>query len=197
MGQVVDAAITDGVAHLLAMHYGFWQAGVWELARGRNITDGGAPFYDVYETSDGEYVSVGAVESKFYLELVRRLGLEVSDLPPQNDRAGWGRLRERLSATFKTRTRNEWCAILEGGDACFAPVLNLREATLHPHNVARKTHVDLAGVLHPAPAPRFSGTPSDLRKPPPAPGEDTDSALATWGFSQEEVMALRQSAVIN
>jgi alpha-methylacyl-CoA racemase len=196
VGQVVDAAITDGVANLLTMHYGFRQAGEWALERGSNLTDGGAPFYDVYETRDGLYVSVGAVESKFYVELLKRLGLAEVDLPAQHDRDGWSLLRERLAATFKTRTREEWCGLLEGTDACFAPVLDMDECVRHPHNVARKTHVEFDGVLNPAPAPRFSVTPSEIRKAPPAPGEDTDAALLDWGFSASELAALRRSGAV-
>jgi alpha-methylacyl-CoA racemase len=196
VGQVVDAGITDGVANLLTMHYGFRQAGEWALQRGSNLTDGGAPFYDVYETRDGLFVSVGAVESKFYVELLQRLGLAEAELPAQHDRGGWSLLRARLAATFKTRTREQWSGLLEGTDACFAPVLDMDECVRHPHNVARKTHVEFDGVLNPAPAPKFSATPSDIRKAPPAPGEDTDAALLDWGFSASEIAALRRSGAV-
>jgi alpha-methylacyl-CoA racemase len=196
VGQVVDAGITDGLANLLTMHYGFRQSGDWSATRGTNLTDGGAPFYDVYETHDGLYVSVGAVEHKFYVELLVRLGLADDDLPAQDDRDGWGRIRERLAAVFKTRTRDEWCAVLEGTDACFAPVLDMDECVLHPHNVARKTHIEFDGVLNPAPAPRFSVTPSMLRKAPPAPGEDTDAALRDWQFSAAEIATLKASGAV-
>jgi alpha-methylacyl-CoA racemase len=195
-GQVVDAAIADGVANLLAMHYGYRQAGEWSLDRGTNVTDGGAPFYDVYLTKDARYVSVGAVEKKFYLELLQRLGLGQIDLPAQDDRGGWEQVRARLQDMFKTRTRDEWCSLLEGTDACFAGVLDMDESVRHPHNVARKTHVEFQGVLNPAPAPRFSATPSDIRKAPPAPGEDTDAALLDWQFSAAEIASLKAVGAI-
>jgi alpha-methylacyl-CoA racemase len=195
-GQVVDAAITDGVANLLAMHYGYRQAGEWSLDRGTNITDGGAPFYDVYLTKDARYVSVGAVERKFYLDLLQRMGLGQVDLPAQDDRGGWAQIRARLQDIFKTRTRDEWCDLLEGTDACFAGVLDMDECVHHPHNVARKTHVEFQGVLNPAPAPRFSATPSDIRKAPPAPGEDTDGALRDWQFSAAEIASLKAVGAI-
>ncbi len=195
-GQVVDAAITDGVANLLAMHYGYRQAGGWSLERGTNVTDGGAPFYDVYLTKDARYVSVGAVEKKFYLDLLQRMGLGQVDLPAQDDRGGWAQIRARLQDMFKTRTRDEWCSLLEGTDACFAGVLDMDESVRHPHNVARKTHVEFQGVLNPAPAPRFSATPSDIRKAPPAPGEDTDDALLDWQFSAAEIASLKAVGAI-
>jgi alpha-methylacyl-CoA racemase len=195
-GQVVDAAIADGVANLLAMHYGYRQAGEWSLDRGTNVTDGGAPFYDVYLTKDARYVSVGAVEKKFYLELLQRLGLGQIDLPAQDDRGGWEQVRARLQDMFKTRTRDEWCSLLEGTDACFAGVLDMDESVRHPHNVARKTHVEFQGVLNPAPAPRFSATPSDIRKAPPVPGEDTDAALLDWQFSAAEIASLKAVGAI-
>jgi alpha-methylacyl-CoA racemase len=195
-GQVVDAAIADGVANLLAMHYGYRQAGEWSLDRGTNVTDGGAPFYDVYLTKDARYVSVGAVEKKFYLDLLQRMGLGQIDLPAQDDRGGWEQLRARLQNMFKTRTRDEWCSLLEGTDACFAGVLDMDESVRHPQNVARKTHVEFQGVLNPAPAPRFSATPSDIRKAPPAPGEDTDGALLDWQFSAAEIASLKAVGAI-
>jgi alpha-methylacyl-CoA racemase len=195
-GQVVDAAIADGVANLLAMHYGYRQAGEWSLDRGTNVTDGGAPFYDVYLTKDARYVSVGAVEKKFYLDLLQRMGLGQIDLPAQDDRGGWEQVRARLQDMFKTRTRDEWCSLLEGTDACFAGVLDMDESVRHPQNVARKTHVEFQGVLNPAPAPRFSATPSDIRKAPPTPGEDTDGALLDWQFSAAEIASLKAVGAI-
>lgn len=196
LGQVVDAAVTDGAANLLTMHYGFRQGGEWDLARGENVTDGGAPFYDVYRTKDDRYVSIGAVEHKFYRELLRRIGVSVDELPPQDDRSNWEAIRARLTAVFRTRTRDEWCQVLEGTDACFAPVLDMDECVHHPHNVARKTHIQFEGVMNPAPAPRFSVTPSALRAAPPAPGQDTDSVLADAGFSIAEVASLRAARSI-
>jgi alpha-methylacyl-CoA racemase len=197
VGQVVDAAVTDGVANLLTMHYGFRQAGVWSVERGSNLTDGGAPFYDVYETRDGLFVSVGAVEGRFFAALLSRLGITAAELPKQDDRAGWPAIRRRLAQTFKTRTRTEWCSILEGTDACFAPVLDMDECVKHPHHVARKTHVEFEGVLHPSPAPRFSATPSEIRKAPSAPGEDTRDVLEEWGFSKDEIESLQRAGAIS
>jgi alpha-methylacyl-CoA racemase len=196
VGQVVDAAVTDGVANLMTMHYGFRQAGAWSVERGSNLTDGGAPFYDVYETQDGLFVSVGAVEGRFFAELLSRLGIGSEELPKQHDRAGWTLIRSRLAQTFKSRTRAEWCSILEGSDACFAPVLDMDECVKHPHHVARNAHVEFDGVLHPSPAPRFSATPSDIRKAPPALGEDTRGALAEWGFSKDEITSLQRAGAI-
>jgi alpha-methylacyl-CoA racemase len=196
VGQVVDAGITDGVANLLTMHYGYRQGGEWSIDRGTNLTDGGAPFYDVYETKDGLYIAIGAVEMKFYRELLQRIGVQQDDLSAQHDRSGWPKMHERLTQVFKTRTRDEWCQALEGTDACFAPVLDMDECVKHPHNVARKTHIEFDGVINPAPAPRFSETPSEIRKPPPAPGEDTDAALLDWEFSVSEIAALKASGAI-
>jgi alpha-methylacyl-CoA racemase len=197
VGQVVDAAIVDGVANLLSMHYGLRQAGFWSVDRGSNMLDGGAPFYDVYETSDGRFVAIGAIENRFFGELLRRLGFNGAELPQQNDREGWATIRARLAEVFKSRTRDEWSRLLEGTDACFAAVLDMDECVHHPHHVARGTYVELDGVLHPAPAPRFSATPSEIRKAPSAPGEDTRSVLADCGFSEEEIAALTEAGAIN
>jgi alpha-methylacyl-CoA racemase len=196
VGQVIDAAITDGVANLMTMHYGLWQAGTWSLQRGVNLTDGGAPYYDIYETQDGLYVSIGSFESKFYAELLQRLELTDAGVPPQNDRGGWDRMRAMLASKFKTKTRAQWCALLEGTDVCFAPVLDMEEATRHPHNLARKAHVELDGVIHPTPVPRFSVTPSAVRKAASAPGEDTEAALAEWGFQPAEIESLRRGRAV-
>ena len=158
-GQVVDAAISDGTANLMSLVYSYYQTGFWSLDRGENVVDSGSPFYDVYETSDGRYVSVGAVEKKFYADLLDRLGLDQNELPRQNDKAGWPALRDRFGSVFLSKTQAEWCEIFDGSDACFAPVLDINEAVHHPHNQYRKTHVDIDGVINPAPAPRFSHTP--------------------------------------
>jgi alpha-methylacyl-CoA racemase len=195
-GQVVDAGVTDGVANLLTMHYGFRQAGEWSLSRGSNLTDGGAPFYDVYRTRDELFVSVGAVEPKFFAELLRRLGIRPEDVPAQHDRSAWDAMRGRLAELFATRTRDEWCTLLEGTDACFAPVLDMDECVRHPHNVARGTYIEFEGVINPAPAPRFSETPSELRGVPPAPGQDTLQALRDWNFSEREIETLKDTGAI-
>ncbi|MDH4095161.1 MAG: CoA transferase, partial [Betaproteobacteria bacterium] len=167
-GQVVDAAMVEGASLLAAMFSGFLAAGRWSEERGANILDSGAPWYDTYETKDGKHVAIGAIEAKFYEELVQRLGLP--GLPAQNERAGWPRMRKAFADAFKSRTRDEWCAVFEGSDACFAPVLSFSEARRHPHNVARRSFVASAGVEQPAPAPRFSATPPAVRREPPERG---------------------------
>ncbi|MCW5891148.1 MAG: CoA transferase [bacterium] len=195
-GQVVDAAITDGAASLMTLFYGLAGAGLWHGERGRNLLDTGAHFGEIYETRDGKYVSVLAIEPKFYAELCRRIGLDPATLPAQNDQGEWPALKERFAAVFRTKTRDEWCAILEGTDACFAPVLPMAEAPAHPHNVARGTFVEVGGVVQPAPAPRFSRTPGAIQSPPARPGEHTDAALADWGFAADEIAALRAAKAI-
>jgi alpha-methylacyl-CoA racemase len=187
-GQVVDAAMVDGASLLAAMFSGFLASHNWSEERGVNLLDTGAPWYDVYLTSDGKYVSIGSIEGKFYAELVSRLKL---DLPGQYDRSRWPEMRKRLSEVFLTKTRDEWCKVFEGSDACFAPVLSFSEARLHPHSVARRSFVDLAGVAQPAPAPRFSRTPAAARRSPPERGAGGRAALQDWGFRGEEMERLR------
>ena len=195
-GQVVDAAMVEGAAYLITMLYEWIAWGVWKDEPGTNMLDTGAHFYDVYETSDGEYVSIGSIEPQFYAELMRLSGLEKEDLPAQFDRAEWPAMKERLAALFHTKTRDEWCRILEGSDVCFAPVLSLREAPAHPHNVARKNFVEVDGAIQPAPAPRFSRTPAAIQRPPAVPGQHTDEILAGWGFSGAEIARLRVARAI-
>lgn len=195
-GQVVDAAMVDGAASLSTFLYGLGAAGLWTEKRGENILDTGAPWYEVYETSDRRHISIGAIEGRFYADLLRRLGLEHEDLPRQHDRAGWPRLKERFAEVFRTRTREEWCAALEGSDVCFAPVLTPREAIQHPHNQARGTFVEVEGVVQPGPAPRFSRTRPEIQRPPSAPGADTAAALADWGVGAEEIGRLQEAGVI-
>jgi len=163
-GQVVDAAMVEGAALLATMFAGFLKAGSWSEARGDNILDTGAPWYDVYETKDRKYVSIGSIETRFYEELLQKLG--VPDLG-QHDRKRWPEMRERFATVFKTKTRDEWCKVFDGSDACFAPVLSWSEARRDAHNVARKAYVEIAGVEQPAPAPRFSRTPAGVRRSPP------------------------------
>jgi alpha-methylacyl-CoA racemase len=180
-GQVVDAAIVDGAAHLTTMAYGMLAAGTWRDSRGENLLDSGAPFYDVYATADGRYVAVGALEPKFYAELLRLLGLDGDpDLPDRLDVARWPELRRRFAEAFARRTRDEWTEIFEGTDACVAPVLSLAEAPEHPHLAARGTFTRADGVVQPAAAPRFSATPAAPGGPPPAPGEHTAEILTDW-----------------
>jgi alpha-methylacyl-CoA racemase len=179
-GQVVDAAIVDGTAHLLAMTHSMLASGTWSDRRGVNLLDGGAPFYSVYQTSDGRYMAVGALEGKFYAELLARLGID-EDPAGQYDRAGWPALRTRIAAAFGRRTQAEWAEVFAPSDACVAPVIGLREAAEHPHIKARGTIVERDGLLQPAPAPRFSLTPAALSTPPALPGQHTDEVLTAWG----------------
>jgi alpha-methylacyl-CoA racemase len=196
-GQVVDAAMVDGSAALMAMTWGLRAMGVFDEENlGGNVLDTGAPFYDTYETADGKFVSVGALERQFFAELVERLGLSNEDLPAQMDRSGWPVLRERFTEVFKSKTRDEWREILEHTDACFAPVLTMSEATEHPHIRARDTVVELEGVQQPAPAPRFSRTPGAITRRAAQPGQHTDQALADWGFGPDELAKLRDAGAI-
>jgi alpha-methylacyl-CoA racemase len=196
-GQVVDAAMVDGAAVLTAMFHGFMATGMWTEERGTNLLDTGAPFYDVYQTSDGEYVSIGSLEPQFYAELLRLSGLGArDDLPHQHDRSQWPVTRERLATIFASKTRDEWCSIMDGTDVCFAPVLSLRDAPRHPHNVHRGTFVEVGGVVQPAPAPRFSRTGAAVDRPAAHPGQHTDEALADWGFSGDEIAKLRDTGAV-
>jgi alpha-methylacyl-CoA racemase len=195
-GQVVDVAMVDGVASLMTAIYGMHGAGVWTNERGSNVLDTGAHYYDVYETRDGKHVSVGSIEGKFYEELLQRSGLKNEELPRQNDRPSWPRMKERLTQLFLTKTRDEWCKIMEGTDICFAPVLSMDEAPQHAHNQLRGTFVVRDGVTQPAPAPRFSRTPSAIQSPPAAPGEHTEEALRDWGFSSSDLEGLRRCGAI-
>ena len=160
-GQVIDCAMIDGASILNAMTYAMFNVGMWQDVRGVNALDGGAHFYDTYETSDGKWIALGSVEPQFYAIFLDKLGLTGEpDFARQSDHALWPQLKERLEAEFLTRTRDEWCALMEDTDICFAPVLSLAEAPLHPHNVARSTFVEVDGVIQPAPAPRFAATPA-------------------------------------
>jgi alpha-methylacyl-CoA racemase len=178
-GQVVDAAIVDGTSHLAAMIHGMLAAGGWQDRRGANLLDGGCPYYGTYETADGGYMAVGALEPRFYDELLRILGLE-EHAAARKDIARWGELREAVAARFASRTRDEWTAAFEGSDACVAPVLSLREAPHHPHLAARGTFTDHAGLIQPAPAPRFSATPTAVRSGPARPGADAEAVARDW-----------------
>ena len=195
-GQVVDAAMVDGAATLMSMFYGFDAMGLLQPERGTNLLDSGAHFYDVYECADGGYVSIGSIEPQFYAELLRLTGLDGEDLPHQHDRSAWPAMKQRLAAVFKERTRDEWCKVMEGTDVCFAPVLSLAEAHVHPHMAARGTFTEVGGVRQPAPAPRFSRTDPEIARPPSHPGQHTDAVLAEWGFTDEEVAALRDAGAV-
>jgi alpha-methylacyl-CoA racemase len=196
LGQVVDAAMVDGAAALMTPIWGLFAAGAWSDERGANLLDGGAPFYGVYETADHRYMAVGALEPRFWDGLVRRCGLDPAELPAQQDRARWPELRRRLEEVFRGRTRDEWCRIFEGGDACVAPVMSMAEAPAHPHLAARRTFLELDGVAQPAPAPRFSRTPGAVQGPPRRPGADTAEALADWGFAPQEIERLAAAGAI-
>ncbi|WAU83853.1 CaiB/BaiF CoA-transferase family protein [Streptomyces sp. Qhu-G9] len=178
-GQVVDAAIVDGTAHLASMIHGMLAAGGWQDRRGANLLDGGCPYYGTYETADGRYMAVGALEGQFYEQFVELLGLG-EYASARKDLSRWGELREAVAARFRTRTRDEWTAVFEGSDACVAPVLSLREAPHHPHLAARGTFTDHGGITQPAPAPRFSATPTAVRGGPAQPGADTAGVARDW-----------------
>jgi alpha-methylacyl-CoA racemase len=195
-GQVVDAAMVDGAASLMSILYGLFASGMWVDRRGENLLDSGAPFYDVYETKDGKHVAIGSIEAKFYAELLRLSGLEKEDLPKQFDREAWPAMKERFAAVFRTKTRDEWCAIMEGSDVCFGPVMTMKEAASHPHMKERGTFVEIDGVVQPGPAPRFSRTPSEVQGPPAAAGTHTAETLRKYGFSESEIDALKSKAAI-
>jgi alpha-methylacyl-CoA racemase len=183
-GQVVDAAITDGAASLMSVIYGLRASGIWSDDRDANLLDGGAPFYDVYETKDGKFVAIGSLEPQFYALLLEKLGLSGDPaFAAQMDRSAWPAMSEKVAAAIKTKTRDEWTALMEGTDVCFAPVLSMEEAPRHSHNVARETFVELAGVSQPAPAPRFSRTPGAVQGPAAEMGADRAKILADWEIS--------------
>jgi alpha-methylacyl-CoA racemase len=187
-GQVVDAAMVEGASLLAAMFAGLMKDGQWSERRGENILDTGAPWYGVYETKDGKYVSIGSIEARFFEELLSRLQLE--NAPPQHDRSRWPEMKALFEKTFKSRTRDEWCKAFDGSDACFAPVLSFSEARQDAHNRARQAFVNVADVEQPAPAPRFSRTPAAVRGAPPERGEGGRAALLDWGFSAVEIQSL-------
>lgn len=191
-GQVIDTAMVDGTATLMTMFWAFRGSSFFDETKpGTNTLDTGAPFYDAYECSDGEYVSIGSIEPQFYAELLERTGLGADPaFAAQNDREGWPALKEKVRALFRTKTRAEWCELLEMTDVCFAPVLSMSDAAAHPHNQARQTFVEHAGRLQPAPAPRFSRTTAVIDAPPPHPGQDTRAVLADWGVAAERIDAL-------
>jgi alpha-methylacyl-CoA racemase len=197
-GQVVDAAMIDGSALLMTMFHGMAASGSWRPERGTNLLDSGAPFYDVYETAGGGYVSVGSLEPQFYAELLRLSGLgeTAADLPAQLDRSQWPAMKKRLAEVFRSKTRDEWTALMEGSDVCFAPVLSMAEAPAHPHNAARHTFTEVAGIPQAAPAPRFSRTPGAISRPPAHPGQHTEEALRDWGFGAGDIASLRAAEVI-
>ncbi len=195
-GQVVDTAMTDGATSLMAMFFGFRASGMWEDDRYRNMLDGGAHFYDTYECSDGKFVSLGSIEPQFYALLREKAGLNDPAFDAQMDKGQWPDLKEKLATVMKSKTRDEWCEIMEGTDICFAPVLSIDETKDHPHNKARETVTVIDGVAQPNVAPRFFGTPSEIQGPPPQAGGDTEDVLAAFGFSAAEIEGLKAKAAI-
>ena len=196
-GQVVDVAMVDGAAQLMWMFHGMQASGVWdETRREANMLDGGAHFYDTYECADGRFVSIGSIEPQFYALLIEKTGVDPEQFKPQHDRRQWPVLKAALAEVMKTKTQAEWCEIMEGTDVCFAPILNFVEAPSHPANVARNTYVEVDGFMQPAPAPRFSRTPSEVRHGMHASGQDTDAVLLAMGFSEADVSNLREAGAI-
>ena len=195
-GQVLDVAMVDGAASLITAAYGLRAIGAWKDQRGSNSLDGGAHYYGAYETKDGKYISIAAIEPQFYAELLERLELDPATLPDQLDRDQWPSMRERFEGIFREKTRDEWCTLLEGTDVCFAPVLDLAEAPGHAHNRHRGAFIELDGVVQPGPAPRFSRTPLEIRDAPPKPGANTRDALRKWGFAAADVDALIEANAV-
>jgi alpha-methylacyl-CoA racemase len=195
-GQVVDAAMVDGAAYLAAGIFGLYSQGSWADERGVNFIDGGAPYYDVYTTKDGKWLSVGAIEKRFFEELVEKLGLKLAELPKQHDRKGWPELRRRFTEAIASKTRAEWERIFEKSDACVAPVLALSEIEGHPHNAARGTFVTREGVLQPRPAPRYSRTRCEMGAPGRGRGADSEAVLGDWGFATGEIAELKKAGVV-
>ncbi len=195
-GQVVDVSMVDGSAALMHMMYQFMAMGAWRDERGANMLDGAAHFYDTFETADGRYVSIGSIEPQFYALLLQLAGLDAAEFAPQHDQSRWADLKDKLAAVIRQRTRDEWCAIMEGTDVCFAPVLSMTEASSHPHNVARGTFIEVEGVTQPAPAPRFSRTaPATPAAAGPA-GSDTAEVLAAIGYRDDRIKSLRNAGVL-
>ncbi len=195
-GQVVDCAMTDGAASLMSMFYGMLASGAWREGRSNNLLDGGAQFYDVYQCKDDQWIALGSIEPQFYALLLEKAELTDPEFKAQMSRDAWPSLKAKLSAAIKAKTRDEWVAVMEGTDVCFAPVLGLKEAAHHPHNAARKTFVEIDGVVQPAPAPRFSATPGEIQAAPPAIGADNRAALGDWGFSASAIEALETAGAL-
>ena len=195
-GQVVDCAMTDGSASLMSMFYGMLASGAWREGREANLLDGGAHFYGTYQCKDDRWVSLGSIEPQFYALLLEKAGLDDPQFKLQMSRDDWPELKSKLAAVIKTKTRDQWTALMEGTDVCFGPVMGLKEAATHPHNAARETFVTIDGVVQPAPAPRFSATPGAIQAPPPAIGADNEAALSDWGFAPSAIEALRAAGAL-
>ena len=196
-GQVIDAAMVDGAAQLMWMFHGFQAMGMWDADKRRsNMLDGGAHYYNTYECSDGEYVSIGSIEPQFYAELMRLAELPPEDFAAQNDMPQWPVMEEKLAAVFKQKSQAQWCEIMEGTDVCFAPILTFMDAPRHPANIARKTYIEVDGLTQPAPAPRFSRTPSEVAHGTHEAGQDTDQVLQAMGFGEQDIASLREGGAI-
>ena len=189
-GQVVDCAMTDGAASLMSMFYGFTSSKIWQNTRGSNLLDTGAHFYDVYETKDKKYVSIGSIEPQFYALLLEKANIQDPDFDDQMNREKWPLLKDKIEDIFQTKTRDEWCNLMEGTDVCFSPVLSINEAPKHPHNIDRETFVEIDGVVQPNVAPRFSRTESKINGPSAINGEHNETALMEWGISEEKVKSI-------
>jgi len=195
-GQVVDAAMTDGSALLMTMIYSMQSSGLWKNSLGSNLLDGGSHFYDTYECKDGKFISIGSIEPQFYELLCKIAELDDSVFSNQMDRQFWPEQKKVIKEIFLNKTREEWCALMEGTDVCFAPVLNMAEAPLHPHNIERKTFIELEGVTQPAPAPRFSRTNPEIVSSPSLVGEHTDEVLKAIGLNEEDINSLKTSGAV-
>ena len=196
LGQIIDAAMTDGTASLLSPFFGLMAMDMWTTDRQANKLDGGAHYYGSYECSDGKYISIGSIEPQFYALLLEKCEIEDKEFLAQQDQNAWPQLKEKLVKLFLTKTRSEWSDLMEGTDVCFAPVLDLGEAPSHPHNVARDTYVEFDGVTQPAPAPRFSRTPSQIKSSAAMVGEHSEQILADWGYSENDIEQLRAAKAI-
>ena len=196
-GQVIDCAMTDGSAVLTALTWGLKAAGIWKDERGVNLIDTGSHYYDTYETSDGKWISIGSIEPQFYALLRAKAGLTDPAFDAQHDQAAWPDLKEKLAKIFLTKTRDEWCAIMEQTDICFAPVLSMAEAPSHPHNAARETFIDVAGATQPAPAPRYDDTQNDPPRPAPNVGDDTDAVLRDAGYNDDSIKEMRDAGIVD
>ena len=195
-GQVIDCSMVEGTAVLMGMFYAMHQSGMWKDERGSNMLDGASHYYNTYETQDGKWISVGSMEPQFYAELVKLSGANPELFAKQHDASRWPQCKEELARIFKTKTRDEWNDIMEGGDVCYAPVLSLAEAPHHPHNVARETFIEMDGMTQPAPAPKFSRTKPEVQHGPLPAGSNTEEVLAAWGFSAAEIEKLKESGAV-
>lgn len=195
-GQIVDAAMVDAAASMMAYFFGFSASGYWNEERGSNYLDSGSPFYDTYETKDGKWIAIGSVEAKFWEQTWRLLGLDLEDMQSQHDRENWQETKEMVAEAVRQKTRDEWTEIFDGQEACVAPVLSLSEVPGHPHIAARQTIVNAGGINQPAPAPRFSRTKAELGKLPPARGEHSEEILGDWGFDTDEIAKLKDCGAV-